>query len=215
MKKEYYVPVNYVMQMIQEELSMNEEEIKEFVKGVQVTLRKKDYENELNRNIEMITPEFSHNFIPLKKIEILDDWTKEDIPLTRRSFQNTVYYEYCKSKIDLLEYLHTIIEKNKREIFMLLTCIHELIEHDFKEMEELVQYLDLQFDALKQIRVDDALSLAIPVIQNVNQLKELKEYVKELQMEICKQLYLGSVDQQLDGNKLYSDDLGMIKKLKL
>ena len=73
MKKEYYVPVNYVMQMIQEELSMNEEEIKEFVKGVQVTLRKKDYENELNRNIEMITPEFSHNFIPLKKIEILDD----------------------------------------------------------------------------------------------------------------------------------------------
>ena len=44
MSKKYYVPMSHVEQMIQEELKMNIEEIKEFAKGVEVSVRKKDCE---------------------------------------------------------------------------------------------------------------------------------------------------------------------------
>ncbi len=215
MSKKYYVPMNQVLQMIQEELNMNLGEIKEFTKSVQVSLRKKDLENEIDRNVEMTTPEFSHGFIPLKKIESLDDWTREDIPLTRRSFQNTVYYEQCKSKIDLLEYLHTVCEKDKREVFMMLTCIQTLEQKTIEENQDLITYLDLHFDDFGKLDLDDAIRLSLPVIQNVIHLKELRTYISTLQSEVCKLLYAGALETQLDWEHLYPDEFQIVDKRKV
>lgn len=214
MSKKYYVPMSHVEQMIQEELKMNIEEIKEFAKGVEVSVRKKDCEKELDRNIEMITPEFSQGLIPLKKIESLDDWTKEDIPLTRRSFQNTVYYEQCKSKIDLLEYLHTVCEKDKRELFMLLSCIQMFKKKPVEEYRDLALYLDLHFDEFGKLELSDAIRLSVPVIQDVEHLKELKSYITTIQSEVWKLLYIGVSELQLNWEQLYLDDFQIVKKRK-
>ena len=214
MDKKLYVPVEYVIQMLQDTLHMTVDEIKLYVKGVEVSVRKRDFENELNRMVELTTPEFFHVPVALKKIEYLDDWTREDILLTRRSFQNTVYYEQCKSKLHLLEYFYTVVEKEKREIFMLFAFLKQLQENKREDYDELARYLNFEFDELGNLRVSDAMLLVDFIVTHVKQLQELEVYIQSLQTEVSRLLYFGNVESEFDWDCFGHDDFQIVKKKK-
>ena len=70
------------------------------------------------------------------------------------------------------------------------------------------------FDEFGKLELGDAIRLSVPVIQDVEHLKELKSYITTIQSEVWKLLYVGVSELQLNWEQLYLDDFQIVKKRK-
>ena len=210
--KTNYVPIETIYHMVNEDLKISIEELKVNAKKVQVSVVKEDFENSLSHISKFLMPDSMDGMISFKKLKVKDNWDKGDIKLTKKNVQNTMYYEQCQTKLGLYEYLCFQIEKEKRQLFMLLQLTEQMKVERNDNLKEVFEYLNIRLNHTGDILLDDAIGLATYIICKYQNLIQMDTYATDIKTEL-NQLFFTDPDlDHADWSCLSGDKYQIVKQ---